>query len=236
MSEIVGLITARGGSVSVPRKNVRLLAGKPLIAWVIEAALHSQGLSRVIVSTDDEEIAAIARRWGVEVPFRRPAELAGPDSSHISVVEHAIHWLAEHENSRPDYMMLLQPTSPLCTAEDIDAAIEIARKRDAIAVVSLCETDHHPYLVKRILADGTLEDLIPTDIPYLRRQVLPSAYVLNGAIYLNRRESLLGDRVFVPRGTYPYIMPRERSLDINTMADFYLADLILRDRDRTRVS
>jgi len=236
MDNIIGLITARGGSRSIPHKNVKLLAGKALIAWTIEAALRSDGLSRVIVSTDDEEIAQVARDWGAEVPFMRPAELAQHDSPHIGAVEHAIRWLATHENGHPNYIMTLQPTSPLRTAEDIDAAIQIAEAYDAIAVVSVCETKHHPYLSKRILPDGTLADFVSSDIVYMRRQALPPAYALNGAIYLNRRESLLRDQTFLPQRTYAYIMPPQRSLDIDTPWDLYLAELILRDKHEHKIA
>ena len=117
---VIGLITARGGSKDIPRKNVKLLAGKPLIAWSIEAALRSRGLSRLIVSTDDEEIAEVSAKWGAEVPFIRPAELATDDSPHIEAVKHAIDWLLENENAYPDYIMTLQPTSPLRSSSDID--------------------------------------------------------------------------------------------------------------------
>jgi len=227
MTQVVGLVTARGGSKSIPRKNVKLLAGKPLIAWTIEAALGSHGLSRVIISTEDEEIARVAREWGAEVPFMRPLELAQDASPHIAVLQHAIHWLGENEKVYPDYVMTLQPTSPLRTAEDIDAAIKIAERYAAIAVVSVCETDHHPYLSKRVTEDGTLADFVPSNIAYLRRQVLSPAYVLNGAVYLNRRESLLEDEVFLPKGTYPYIMSPERSLDLNTELDFKFAEFLL---------
>lgn len=232
MSVIVGLVTARGGSKSIPRKNVKPLAGKPLIAWTVEAALQSSGLNRVIVSTDDNEIARVAQEWGAEVPFMRPSELAQDDSPHISAVEHTIRWLATHDDSCPDYIMTLQPTSPLRTAADIDAAIGIAETHTAIAVVSVCETGHHPYLSKRVLEDGTLADLVSSDITYLRRQALPPAYVLNGAIYLNRRESLLHSQTLLPQGTYAYIMPLERSLDVDVPWDLYLADLVLKDRMR----
>lgn len=230
MTKIIGLITARGGSKSIPRKNVKLLAGKPLIAWTIETALKSRQLSRLIVSTDDEEIAQIAREWGAETPFMRPLELAQDDSSHISVIVHAIQWLEKSGGVQPDYIMLLQPTSPLRVVKDIDAAIELAETHSATAVVSVCEIDRHPYLSKRIFQDGTLGEFVSSDIDYLRRQALPQAYALNGAIYLNRRESLVRDRTVLPQGTYAYIMPPERSLDIDSSWDFYLADLILRDR------
>jgi CMP-N,N'-diacetyllegionaminic acid synthase len=232
MPDVLGLITARGGSKRVPRKNIKPLVGKPLIAWTIETALQSHLLSRVIVSTDDAEIARVAQTWGAEVSFLRPDSLAQDEASQISVVTHAIIWLEEHQRVVPDYIMLLQPTSPLRTVEDIEAAIHLARQRAAVAVVSVCVPDRHPYLCKRILPDGTLTDFvpIPSDVTSLRHQDLPPAHGLNGAIYLNRRESLLHDRTFVPPGTVAYVMPPERSLDVDSPWDFSLAELILRDR------
>ena len=186
MPHVLGLITARGGSKSIPRKNVVPLAGKPLIAWTIEAALQSHGLSRVIVSTDDEEIAQVAREWGAEVPFLRPAELARDDSPHIPVVVHAVEWLESHEDMRSDYVLLLQPTSPLRSTEDIENAIRLALEKDADSVVGVCEASSHPYLTKRITADGRLQDFGPRPEGYLARQSLPPAYIANGAIYLRR--------------------------------------------------
>jgi CMP-N,N'-diacetyllegionaminic acid synthase len=227
---IVGLITARGGSRGIPRKNVTDVAGKPLIAWTIEAALASRHLSEVIVSTDDEEIAATARTYGACVPFMRPAELARDDSPHFAVVEHAIDWLKTHRRVPVQFLLLLQPTSPLRTAQDIDAAVELGSLKQAPAVVSVMHTDHHPYTTYRLQADGTLDVFVPTTIDYLRRQALPPAYVLNGAIYLNDCEVLLRARTFVPQGTRAYVMPAERSLDIDSPWDLHLANLILRDR------
>jgi len=229
MSETIGLITARGGSKSIPQKNIKMLAGKPLIAWTIEVALQCKYLSRIIVSTDDEKIAEVARQWGAEVPFIRPAELARDDSSSISAVLHAIHWLEEKEGFCPEYIMQLQPTSPFRTAEDISRAIELAKDRHAVAVVSVCEAERHPYLCKRILDDGTLADFMKTDINYLRRQDFPPAYALNGAIYLNQRGALLRDQTDLPEGTVAYVMPQERSIDIDTPWDWHLAELILKD-------
>lgn len=228
--DIVALITARGGSKELPRKNILPLAGKPLIAWTIEAALGSRRLSGIFVSTDDPEIAQIAKKYGAEVPFMRPATLAQDNSDSFAVARHALHWMAEHEKTQPSYMMLLQPTSPLRTTADIDKAIQLAEAKNASAVVSVCQAKQHPYLSKRILDDGTLADFIPSDLTDSRRQALPPVYVLNGAIYLNRCESLLRDQTFLPQGTYAYIMPAERSLDIDSPWDFYLADLILRDK------
>ena len=227
---IVALITARGGSKSVPRKNVALLAGKPLISWTIEAAVQSQNLLQVIVSTDDNEIAEVAKTWGAIVPFLRPDELAQDDSSHISVVVHAIRWLEEHEKFRPEYLVLLQPTSPFRAVEDIDGVIELARAMDAEAVVSVMGTHHHPYLTYRLSEQGTLSEFVLGDIAYPRRQDLPPAYFINGAIYMNRCESLLSKQTFYPEGMFGYIMPPERSFQIDSAWDHHVAELIMRDR------
>jgi CMP-N-acetylneuraminic acid synthetase len=231
---VIGLITARGGSKSIPRKNVMLVGGKPLISWTIEAALQSQGISRVMVSTDDDEIAQVSEQWGAEVPFMRPPDLARDDSSHISVVLHALRWLESHDGGAPDYLMLLQPTSPLRTVEDIESAIHLARDREADSVVGVCETHQHPHLVKRIAPDGTLEDFANGSSRLgssaARRQVLPPAYFVNGAIYLTQTRVLFDQQTFQPTRTLPYVMPQRRSLQIDDPWDLHLVRLIL-DRD-----
>lgn len=203
------------------------MAGKPLIAWTLEAARGAATLDRVVVSTDDREIAETARRWGAEVPFLRPAELAGDDSPHIDVVLHALAWLDEREDYRPDYVVLLQPTSPLRTAGDIDAAVGLAREKDVETVVSVCETHDHPYLVRRLTADGRLEEFLPCPLAYARRQDLPPAYALNGAIYVSKRESVFASRNLSTAGALAYVMPIERSQQIDTAWDCCLAEMIL---------
>ena len=228
MSGILGFITARGGSKGLPGKNLKILAGKPLIAWTIEAALQSQSVDRVLISTEDPEIAEVARQWGAEAPFMRPSELAGDTSSHYSVAEHALQWLEEHEGVTLEYLLLLQPTCPFRTAADIEAGIAIARARSAEAVVSVMESPHHPYWMKTLSPDGSLTDFISHDLVYPRRQDLPPVFVPNGAIYLNRPESLRRVQGFMPPGAYPYIMPPERSIDIDTAWDFRLAELLLK--------
>lgn len=225
--KVIGLITARGGSKSILRKNITLVGGKPLIAWTVQAAQQSGCLDRLILSTDDEEIASIAKEWGVEVPFTRPAELAQDDSPHIDVVIHAIQWLSENDGLDPDYILLLQPTSPLRSAEDIVAAIQLVRERNADSVVSVSPVQDHPYFTYKISKDGVLEDFLPRLEGYLRRQVLPPAYALNGAIYVVKRTVLLTQRTFFPEKTIAYIMPEERSMDVDTPWDMKLVDLIL---------
>jgi len=229
MSAILGLITARGGSKGVPGKNIRPIGGRPLIEWTIESAFGAGELSHVVVSTDDGEIAAVAREAGASVPFVRPPALAEDDSSHVDVVEHALTWFMSEMGPDLSYVVLLQPTSPFRTAEDIDAAVRLAGETEANAVVSVCEASEHPYLCREQAEDGTLHDFIPCGIAYRRRQALPRVYHPNGAIYCIRPEVLVTRRTFFPAGTYPYVMPQERSLQIDTMWDLRVAELVMLD-------
>jgi len=187
-------------------------------------------LDRVIVSTDSPEIADVARLYGAEVPFLRPAELAQDDTPGIAAVLHAAQWLADNEGYHPDMIMLLQPTSPLRIPEDIDRAIELIREKSADAIVSVTPAEAHPYWMKQIDGAGRITDFIKVDQPIYRRQDLPEVYVLNGAIYLARYEVLVEHKTFYTDNTFSLVMPMERSLDIDTPWDLYLADLILKDR------
>lgn len=232
-ARFVGVITARGGSKVIPGKNIRPMAGKPMIAWTIEAALRSKGLDRVIVSTDDAAIAHVSRQCGAEVPFLRPAELAGDTSSHISVIEHALGWLAGCDGRPPEYLLLLQPTSPLRTAEDIEAIIAVAANRGARAVISVCEPSHHPFGLKKITPEGTLADFMPSGLAYARRQDFPPVFAVNGALYLCQSSVILQEHTLEPPDALPYIMPVERSLDVDTLWDFELAEMILERRQGT---
>lgn len=225
---VLAIIPARGGSKGVPRKNIRPLSGKPLIAYTIEAAAGAQLLDRTVLSTEDTKIAAIAKKHGAEVPFMRPPELAKDESFAEPVMEHALGWLEEHEGYVPDYLLLLQPTSPLRTSQDIDNCINLALEKDAVGVVSICPVKHHPYLIKRLDEEGHIESFSPLDQMWRRRQDFPPAYGLTGAIYLVRREILLEQHALFHERTYAYIMPPERSLDIDTLWDFTLAELILK--------
>ena len=228
--DILALVPARGGSKGVPRKNIRPLAGKPLIAWSIEAAARSRCVTRTLLSTDDPEIAAAGRQCGAEAPFLRPEELALDATPQLAVVEHALEWLRSHEGGYvPDYVLLLQPTSPLRTSADIDAAVELARCRKAEAVVSVCPADPHPRWCCKISGTGVLTPYLESEDMPDCRQDLPPAFALNGAIYLVTPGRLRQEQSFVPQGAQAYIMPPERSLDIDTAWDFRLAELILRD-------
>lgn len=206
------------------------MAGKPLIAWTVETALAATLLERVIVSTESPEIADVARLYGAEVPFLRPTDLAQDDTPGIAPVLHAAQWLADNEGYHPDMIMLLQPTSPLRIPEDIDRAIELIREKRADAIVSVTSAEAHPYWMKQIDGVGRMTDFIKLDQPTDHRQDLPEVYVLNGAIYLARYEVLVEHKTFYTDNTFSLVMPMERSLDIDTPWDLYLADLILKDR------
>ena len=225
--KILGLIPARAGSKGVPHKNVANVAGKPLIAWTIQAAQGAKGLDRLIVSTDSQTIADIAVAFGAEVPFLRPAEYARDDTPAAPPVLHALEWLEKNEQYRPDFVMLLQPTSPLRATFDIDAAIALLDKTGADSVVSVTPATRSPYWMKTITADGRLADFIPGDVGKARRQDLPPVYALNGAIYLVRREIFQKTQSWYTDRSYAYVMPDERSLDIDTPWDLRVAGLAL---------
>jgi CMP-N,N'-diacetyllegionaminic acid synthase len=228
---ILGIVTARGGSKAIPKKNLALLANKPLLAWTVEVALESASLDRLVISTDDPEIAELGKKLGAEIPFLRPTELAADTSTSMDVILHAIRWFADNENYRPDYVLLLQPTSPLRTATDIRESIKLALAKHADSVVSVCETHQHPLWMKGMNKEGRLVDLYPQSAAPTRRQDLPSVFALNGAIYLALRTFLLSERTFISDRTYVYVMPENRSLDVDTPWDLYLANLILNDRE-----
>lgn len=231
--ETIAIIPARAGSKGIRNKNISPVGGKPLIAWTIEAAAACKAISRTIVSTDSSLFADVARQHGAEVPFLRPPELAKDDTPGIAPVIHAIEWLATHQNYRPEYIMLLQPTSPLRTANDIDSAIQLARTRNADSVVSVCEVSHHPYWTMKLKDDGSLASFLDLNLTelqqkYPRRQDLPKAYAENGAIYLVRCSVLRESRTLYGTRLIGYVMPMERSLDIDTPLDLRLADEMLR--------
>ena len=230
-NSILAIIPARGGSIGIVRKNIQVVAGKPLIAYTIDAAAQSKLLSRVVVSTDDPEIAAVAREHGADVPFLRPTEMATDEVSVYPALSHAVLWLEEQEGWQPDYVMLLQPTSPLRTCQDIDSAIQLALDTDADSVVSLCETKLHPYWTKTVTREGHIVDFIQLDEPIHRRQHLPPVYALNGSIYLVKRAILVERETFYTDRTLAYIMPASRSLDVDTPWDLELVSLVLADRE-----
>lgn len=229
--KILGIITARGGSKGVLGKNIADFGGKPMLAWTIENALSSDCIDKLVLSTDDQAIADVAEIYGLSVPWLRPSELAQDDSPAISALIHAVKKVAE-EDYHPDYIMLLQPNIPFRSSEDIKNAVKILFDKSADSVVSICKTDNHPYLCKKIDKDGQLNDFMEVPIPETQRnrQNLPPAYSLNGAVYVVKTEILLNKKSLYGDKTYAYIMPPERSIDIDTPWDMYLARLIMKDK------
>lgn len=225
---VLAIIPARGGSKGVPRKNVRSLAGKPLIAWTVEEAKKSQYVDRLIVSSEDAEIIRTAEEYGCEAPFVRPAELAADATPGIDPVLHALDALPEHY----DLVVLLQPTSPLRTVEDIDGCIHRCVEDNTPFCVSVTDVDKHPFWMFTLPDNHVLQPLLAVDgeARNRRRQELPSVYVLNGAVYVADTQQLQQQRTFVTADTAGYVMPKDRSADIDTETDFLLCDILLRKR------
>lgn len=214
-NKLLAVITARGGSKGLPRKNVLLAGGKPLVAWTVNAAISAECVDRVVLSSDDHEIMAAASAAGCDVPFCRPVHLASDLATSIDVVLHALDQLPGY-----GYVVLLQPTSPLRTAADIDAAFELMLERGAPSCVSVCEADQSPYWMYRVADGNKLQRLLSEVDGITRRQDLPPIYALNGAIYIARIDWLRMNKSFVGVETVAYLMPKERSLDIDTAQDF----------------
>lgn len=223
--KVLGFVPARGGSKGLPRKNILDLAGRPLIAWTLAAAADSAYIDRCIVSTDDKEIAEVARQHGGDVPFLRPAELAGDSADTFDAIAHALAQVDGY-----DILVILQPTSPLRLADDIDAALEIMRLHHAPACVSVVEPAKSPYWSYQIDPDHHLQPLLDPQLAGRRRQDLPPCYVLNGAVYAARIDWLLEHRSCVGEATVAHVMPAERSLDIDTAFDLKLAACCLEER------
>ncbi|MDA7880821.1 acylneuraminate cytidylyltransferase family protein [Akkermansiaceae bacterium] len=221
---ILALIPARGGSKGLPGKNIMSFCEKPLLAWSIEAAKESLvPISRIVVSSEDEEILNVAREYGAHCPFIRPAELATDGASGLDSVLHALDWLAENENYHPEWLLLLQPTSPLRIAADIDSAYQLVLEHEVDSVMGVTEAQSHPMWTKTIDENGRLCDFIDRKEAPAIRQDLPLAYVVNGAMYLIRTDILQRDRSFSNDETLAYVMPPERSVDIDTEFDFKIA-------------
>lgn len=220
---VLAIIPARGGSKGVPRKNIRDLAGKPLIAWTIDEAKESKYIDRLILSSEDEEIIEVAKSYGCEVPFVRPMYLAEDTTPGIEPVLHAIDMVEGY-----DYVMLLQPTSPLRTVEDIDRCIEKIIKFNAPACVSVTEPDTSPYWMYTLNCNDQIKPLIPQDTVAVRRQELPTVYSLNGAVYIAKTDWLRHTKSFLTEETVAYIMPRERSYDIDTEEDFQWCEWVVK--------
>lgn len=223
----VALITARGGSKGLPRKNVLSLNGLPLIGWTIQAAMQSSYIGRVFVSTDDLEIATVSKKFGAEI-IQRPSELASDTASSIDVVSHAINWFRENDVVCQD-IVLLQPTSPLRTYKHLNEAIELYKSKPSNFVISVFEPEQTPIKSYIENDDGTISGLYSEEAPYKRRQDLPRSFQPNGAIYAFSIGEFQRNHNFPKTNVFPYLMPVEFSLDIDTFEDLVKAEQILKE-------
>ncbi len=197
-----------------------------MIGWTIEQALQSQYIDKVIVSTDDKEIAHISRQFSAETPYLRPVELATDGASSVDVVLHAVEWF-EKKDTPYDLILLLQPTSPCRTSKDIDNAIKLIFSKNAKAIVSVCEVDHSPYWANILPDNGCMKEFLRTEIKDKNRQELLAHYRLNGAIYLAYSDYVKSQKSFFGIETYAYIMSKEKSVDIDDEIDFVFAEFLL---------
>jgi CMP-N-acetylneuraminic acid synthetase len=229
---VLGIIPARGGSKRLPRKNVRLLAGKPLVAWTIEAARGSRRLNRLVVSSDDPEVLRIAHDYDPRLALERPASISGDQSPAIDFVRHALKALETTGAARFDAVAILQPSSPFTSAADIDATIDLLATSGADSAVSVVQLDHaiHPLKMKVMEGDRLL--------PYLDEErgrmaahELPTIYVRNCSVYVTRRQAIDRGQV-IGDDCRGYVMPRERSLDINEESDLLFAEFLLARREQ----
>lgn len=221
MNRVLGIIPARGGSKGVPGKNIRLLGGKPLLVWTLEAARAATRVDQVMCSTDSPEIAEIAEAHGLPVPFLRPAELAGDRSR----VQDAVADLLDRLDLHPDYLLLLQPTTPFRTSDDIDRAVELALEHDATSVVGFTRMEtHHPYYMYAYEESPPSVSPLFTYSPGTPRQEFPPVVYRNGAVYLVKTAWFREHRAFVSPDVLPMLMPPERSVNLDTEEDFSLAE------------
>jgi CMP-N,N'-diacetyllegionaminic acid synthase len=234
---VVAIIQARGGSKGIPGKNIKMLAGKPLIAWTIEVARASKNVTRTIVSTDSEEIANVAKEYGAEVPFMRPAELASDSAKSVGLLRHALEWLQTNEGYIPDAVVQLKPTNPLRTADHIDESVDLFFENpDVDAVVSVVKAPIHPLKTWK-LEDGYLTPFIPETVFGIHeaakspRQQLPEAHGNNSAVHVINPRTILEKNSSIGDVVRAYVMTPEDSINIDTSLDFEIAEFLMNKRN-----
>lgn len=227
--EVLGIVTARGGSKGLPRKNIHALCGKPLLQYTAEAALGAKRLARVVLSTENEEIAEVGRRCGLEVPFMRPSALAQDDTPHVPVLQDVVRKL-EQTGHIYDAVLTLQPTNPLRLSSDIDGAIELLERTGADSVISfVAVSEKHPARMKFIDHDGRV-----IDPPFAeksegqRRQELPALFLREGSIYLTRRDVLMKHNSIKGQDCRAWVMPQDRACNIDGPFDLFFAEQLLK--------
>jgi CMP-N-acetylneuraminic acid synthetase len=230
---VLGLIPARGGSKGIPRKNIKLLAGKPLLQYTAEAALSATRLSRVILSTEDQEIAEVARRCGLEVPFTRPKELSLDETPTLPVVQHAVNWL-EERGDRFDAVCLLQPTNPLRQSADIDGCIDLLESGDFDAVVTILSVppEYNPHWVYFKHEGDVLSLSTGESGPISRRQDLRPAFHREGSVYVTRRDVVMEQNNLYGRRLGGYLLDDGTSVNIDDLDDWVRAEVLVSSASR----
>ncbi len=226
--KILAIIPARGGSKGLPGKNIKPLQGKPLIGWPIKAALNSRYIDRVIVTTDDKIIAKIAQEQGADVPFLRPAEFAKDTSPSSDAIIHTLNYCIE-QGEDYDYFVLLEPTSPLTDSADIDSALETLVHGPGLAIVGACKTGNcHPIYCATLGADNFLKPYNREDFAKpVRRQDVDHLYFFEGSLYISEVKKYLEAKTFYHESTLPYIVPHWKSLEIDTLLDFFMIETVM---------
>lgn len=223
---LLAVIPARGGSKRLVGKNVLELSGKPLIAWTIQAALNSKFIDRVVVSTDDIKIANISKQYGADIPFIRPDFLSTDTATSMDTLLHTVNILNDLGDCY-DYLILLQPTSPLRTEEHIEAAIDLLIEKNANSIVSVCEVDHPSEWINTIPSDLSMDNFINNEQRSKRSQDFQKEYRINGAIYLSKISVLIDKLTFFTKDSYAYIMDKESSIDIDDEYDYRLCEFYM---------
>ena len=227
-ANVLGIIPARHGSKGLPGKNVKLLCGKPLIAWAAEAAIASSTLSEVMCSTDSQEIAAIAEQVGLSVPFLRPGELAQDDSLIVDVLCHALGWFKEFGREF-DYLCLVQPTSPFITARDINAAVKMAVEKDADTVITGYDCGQkHPSTMFTLGDKSEVNWITPTEKRMARRQDLKTVYIRSGLVYVCKADMILNKKTIYGEKMFVLEVPESRSMSIDTEFDFRIVEALMK--------
>ena len=225
---VLFVITARGGSKGVPQKNIRKVGRLPLIAYKIIAAQKCSVNKRIIVSTDDEEIAQVSVKYGAEIPFIRPDYLATDSASSMDAVVHAVEWIKEHDSKKYDYICLLEPSSPFASYKDLDNAFELLQISKADTLLGVKETEVNKLFIHSLDRDNKLSHFFYAikDLKDVRRQSLEKEYTMNGCMYIAKWDYFEKNRLFHSENSVPYIMPEENSIEIDSMYNFKIACLL----------
>ena len=230
--KILGISLARGGSKSVPKKNIKKLNGIPLIEYTIKEALKSKYIDRYIISTDDLEIKKVSESCGAEVPFLRPSEFSQDTSSSVSALKHAVEWIENNEGIKYDYIIELMVTNPLKDVNDIDSCIEKLIKTNADSVIAVNRLeDHHPARIKKIVEDRIVDFCISEKNESRRQDLKPEAYIRSGCIYAIKRDQLMiENRRYGSKESRPYILNENKAINIDTIYDFMIAEQIIKNK------